>query len=84
MLALFLLKGHLSGFFLLLGVGLHFSSGQHHNTLAPNAQQMCNNIVSAKQFIKSGNSNTNHIPASLEKPAWGKQIQNPSRRDAAL
>lgn len=84
MLALFLLKGHLSGFFLLLGVGLHFSSGQHHNTLAPNAQQMHNNIVSAKQFIKSGINNTNHIPASLEKPAWGKQIQNPSRRDAAL
>lgn len=83
MLALFLLKGHLSGFFLLLGVGLHFSSGQHHNTLAPN-EQTRNNIVSAKQFIKSGINNTNHIPASLEKPAWGKQIQNPSRRDAAL
>lgn len=45
---------------------------------------MHNNIVSAKQFIKSGINNTNHIPASLEKPAWGKQIQNPSRRDAAL
>ena len=54
---------------------VHFPSAQHHNTVALNfksTQQMHNNIVSAKHFIKSGISNRKHSPASSEKPAWGK------------
>lgn len=55
MLALFPLKGHLSVFIFLLGLGLHFFSGEHCNIPAPSiksAHQMHNNIRSAKHFTK--------------------------------
>lgn len=57
-----------------------FSQVEHYNTPAHSilsAQQMHNNTVSAKYFLKSSINNSHEIPASLEKPAWGKWIQIP-------
>lgn len=84
MLALFLLKGHLSGF--LLGLGLHFFSGEHYNTPAhsiKSAQQMHNNIVSAKHFLKSSINNSHRIPASLENLHGANEFKSPVGRSCS-